>query len=467
MPSFSCMHCSQPIEADDALAGTTANCPACGGTLTIPALPAAERRPAESKPDVAPWLRAAPPATTSSESQSPAEPARESARNVAAGERPSHEIHSPVVRPKQPAGVWTWWPLTLIGTLVALAVTFTLTWVRPPTMAEAFGIQRRDTAACLFETLGALIVVAGTALVLGLVTAACVNAKAVSFGRIFSRVYAIAVLVLSSLHIKGAMHDPGKEAGWSTREIQRERKEALEKPFLPKLEDSRINLQNSAPQLDNALSRPLLPLDRRKLFRAIIDAHAAEVEQLNKDYISELQQAGVGQLWDAERVLGDERLAESRRILARLRASAQKYRARSAELMKRAPDLLMCLKTPDDVSPEVMARLRKSLERADTWFDGAWDMESEIRDIDAALLDHLEAARSRWKVKGGQFDFELKADLDRHKELCERRRDNAKYRREFHASAFLELKSNLMELVESGKAPIAAEMQEPIELPDL
>ena len=40
MAKFHCIHCGQRIDAPDELAGTDANCPACGGAITVPALSA-------------------------------------------------------------------------------------------------------------------------------------------------------------------------------------------------------------------------------------------------------------------------------------------------------------------------------------------------------------------------------------------------------------------------------------------
>ena len=37
MPKFNCTHCSQSIDAPEELAGTAANCPTCGGAITVPA----------------------------------------------------------------------------------------------------------------------------------------------------------------------------------------------------------------------------------------------------------------------------------------------------------------------------------------------------------------------------------------------------------------------------------------------
>ena len=36
MPKFECPHCSQSIDAPDELTGTDANCPTCGGAITVP-----------------------------------------------------------------------------------------------------------------------------------------------------------------------------------------------------------------------------------------------------------------------------------------------------------------------------------------------------------------------------------------------------------------------------------------------
>jgi len=39
MAKFHCIHCGQRIDAPVELAGTDANCPTCGGAITVPALP--------------------------------------------------------------------------------------------------------------------------------------------------------------------------------------------------------------------------------------------------------------------------------------------------------------------------------------------------------------------------------------------------------------------------------------------
>jgi DNA-directed RNA polymerase subunit RPC12/RpoP len=39
MSKFHCIHCGQRIDAPDELAGTDANCPTCGGAITVPPLP--------------------------------------------------------------------------------------------------------------------------------------------------------------------------------------------------------------------------------------------------------------------------------------------------------------------------------------------------------------------------------------------------------------------------------------------
>ena len=55
MAKFHCIHCGQRIDAPDELAGTDANCPACGGAITVPALPHA------TAPSTPPPLPATPP----------------------------------------------------------------------------------------------------------------------------------------------------------------------------------------------------------------------------------------------------------------------------------------------------------------------------------------------------------------------------------------------------------------------
>lgn len=45
MPNFNCPHCDQLIQADDASAGQTANCPACHGNITVPAAAGGKRIP--------------------------------------------------------------------------------------------------------------------------------------------------------------------------------------------------------------------------------------------------------------------------------------------------------------------------------------------------------------------------------------------------------------------------------------
>lgn len=43
--TFSCPHCNQTLEVDEAAAGSRIECPACNGVLTIPAAAAAARPP--------------------------------------------------------------------------------------------------------------------------------------------------------------------------------------------------------------------------------------------------------------------------------------------------------------------------------------------------------------------------------------------------------------------------------------
>ena len=64
MAKFECPHCPQRIDAPEELAGTNAECPACGGAITVPAL--SHTPPATPPPIPAAPVRQAPPANAGS-----------------------------------------------------------------------------------------------------------------------------------------------------------------------------------------------------------------------------------------------------------------------------------------------------------------------------------------------------------------------------------------------------------------
>ena len=59
MPKFNCPHCTQSIDAPEELAGTEAECPTCGGAITVPKQVLTEER--NSPPPLPPKKKKLPP----------------------------------------------------------------------------------------------------------------------------------------------------------------------------------------------------------------------------------------------------------------------------------------------------------------------------------------------------------------------------------------------------------------------
>lgn len=410
MPSFFCMHCGQRIEADDARAGSAANCPACGGAIHVPGATVA------TKPAMPPRVIAADPVVPAGE------------RAVAA-RSPDHADGDPLnsAEADAPAKPARWSPLPLIGTVAAIAVVVIMAANGRSALAEILRINRHGTSVSMGAMLGGFVLIAGIAVTIGLVIATCALGWKKPFARTFPPVYAIAVILVAGWRLTAGGTAPAPEVRTEYRKpggaLRRERLEEERKKAGEAVAGIKSDIDRILKETTNADGTPRdsafrfedtgADLTDPTQIRAIMQKMMNEMLVLQADYHAAIDRSGVTRLLVADRIANDAGMVESKKIMRQVHAIIADFRGRSADLLKRLPQYIEQVNLPSHLRDSAIEAYRKSVVNTIPVFQEMWDLEAASAEHMDELVAHLERTRARWQPIDGKFIFDWPTDSDR------------------------------------------------------
>lgn len=208
-----------------------------------------------------------------------------------------------------------------------------------------------------------------------------------------------------------------KDKGPSKAEVEEASKGLVEDT--QKFIASAINPDGSLKQNDLKFQPNANPQNQAEQLRAFTQTFFNDVSSQQKNYMDELDKAGISRLLDAKRISADPNFDESYTMLHRLGQVAKKHREKSEALIENFPDRVNGLNLDKATKEQIKKAFNTSLTTVRPQFKETWDLEEEILMQFRKIINHLQASRSRWQEQGGQFLFAEDADLARFNQYLE------------------------------------------------
>lgn len=131
-----------------------------------------------------------------------------------------------------------------------------------------------------------------------------------------------------------------------------------------------------------------------------------------RDYAAEMEGAGLGALFTNETLGRVDWLARAQITLQRAGEISAKYRAlgneRRQEFRARAEQLAVSSST----KTSLIAAVEESDRKKAAMVDRSWDIEDEVLAEASKAIDLLASAEGRWRIEGGELQFDRQSDLD-------------------------------------------------------
>jgi hypothetical protein len=376
MPVFYCAHCSQPIDADETLAGTEVGCPGCYAVIQVPGTaPAQEYQPYQ------------PPVFA----QAPGRPSASSGPHSSAPDK------------------WRIWA-PVLGTGVT-SILCLLKKLGEPTSSLDVALGNTGLPSLLGGAIGYTLAIVIFALVLALVIAAIAAACKKSFLTVLTRSYGI-VAVLFSLLMMVSMQNPrtgraplplaqSSQSNQRTQEELNKLQEDMQRGLIPG--NGATPSKTTTPPADDASDVEKMVLVTRQYFE--------ELAALQKSYTEELDKIGFTRLMNTQRVMADTDFSESEDILARARVLVKKQGDKMRESLASLPAKIRASNMSPAEKENGALNAEKGTPEAIVIFNETWGLEESVVDQLAAIMDLLRKRRGHWQVSNDLFLFNDPSDL--------------------------------------------------------
>ena len=137
-----------------------------------------------------------------------------------------------------------------------------------------------------------------------------------------------------------------------------------------------------------------------RFVKEFIDRFVAQ----RNDYLLELDAIGWSSILDAKRIRNDTTLSESKAMLERAKAIADKYEKKTADLMNGTRAYINALNISESNKREMLAGFARGISKSSKKIDEQWKLEKQVLlQFENVIL--LLAARKNWVVQGEQILF--------------------------------------------------------------
>ncbi len=180
-----------------------------------------------------------------------------------------------------------------------------------------------------------------------------------------------------------------------------------------KFMDSAMKPDGSLNNFDVEFKPKANPANQAEQLRAFIQTFYNDMASQQRDYMAELDKAGLPRLLEADRVAADKDFEESYAILYQARLVVKKHRQKTEDLIQTFPDRVKTLGFSAEIESNMRKSFDKSLLKVRPQFKESWDLEEEVVMNFRKIIHLLQASRSRWAPEDGRFMFQEQGDLDR------------------------------------------------------
>ena len=140
--------------------------------------------------------------------------------------------------------------------------------------------------------------------------------------------------------------------------------------------------------------------EMERFVKEFIDRFVAQ----RNDYLLELDAIGWSSILDAKRIRNDTTLSESKAMLERAKAIADKYEKKTADLMNGTRAYINALNISESNKREMLAGFARGISKSSKKIDEQWKLEKQVLlQFENVIL--LLAARKNWVVQGEQILF--------------------------------------------------------------
>ena len=451
---FSCRHCGQPIQADDALVGAEGNCPECGQLVVIPSramrakpramspelLAATFHEPEEKAPALAltplgpaaAQQAAAPAAPSAALPDSPAKekspsknlaamapplppPLKEAAlraerRTLGRFRKKARETESTeAAEDTDDAGSKSSMATLVTAVLAVVAVMISPLETFASSMAAKMG-------GVLIILVGAVVIAAAAGVVIG-VLAFLFNLR---FKAAFHSTYSFVVVIigffglLANFSLRGG--DPAKDKKAAQQMVAM--LESQLHSFTP--DPVAVDVAPSAPPAEK--SAPVLAVapEAENTGEKLLDfmrRFSSDMSHLRQEYHDSIEATGLSRLLDPNRLADDPNLAQSREIHANAVRVVGEYKERAESLLTDFPTRLESFGV-DGVTKRIVAKgFEWAVENAAPQFRENWEIEQQTINHMGEVIHLLEKAKGNWAIENGGYSFDRREDLQRFNEI--------------------------------------------------
>lgn len=379
------------MEATEAVAGVTGPCPQCGVAVTAPGGPP-------------PVQRLLPPPV----------PASASAAGVDAP--PHAEPPRGTVKSGNPV------LLVLGASLTAGFVCMAAICVHVSRPLEPDIFSKLKSPQVSGQAIIYAVGILTLALVIGMGTAALLLTFRQRFVTSLLRAYSISAVALSIALLSAGVTWQGKRFPWLPAEPKVS--DADLKKMADLMEDTlqwakKRKAGDDAGNLEFHSMSTAPPRTDAERMQAVTQKWLKELAEQQKDYLKELDSAGITRLLKPERVEADTGFVESKAMLGVIRETVTRHRKQGKAAIDGYPVDVAAVIQDDGMRKIMVTTINLRLAKSLPLLTERWDLEVALVDRYEELLKILESARGHWTVRNSQFLFQEDADVERYNKVMQ------------------------------------------------
>jgi hypothetical protein len=252
---------------------------------------------------------------------------------------------------------------------------------------------------------------------LALLVAAVASAILLAFKRPFRSTlaagYSISFFVLAALIALGQVVPLVVARSQEKRKQQVQQVDGMMEDMERALAESR-DADGMPKQTDFRLKQGELPkgANSMEIARHIVQSVMNDSIAIQNEYVAALEKEGLMRLLLPDRLDADKDFSESRKIVAALRETAERYKVKSLAIVNSVPERL----EKYDLSPAEKREFLKGYDdnrkTAPNVAEQNWKLELSIIGHMERAIEHLEATRSDWVLEGGTIAFVHDKDIE-------------------------------------------------------
>jgi hypothetical protein len=375
MPKFQCTRCGRTVESGGAFAPVDTRCPTCDIQMS------------PQQPEAVPVEIAPPPMNPPAPAGPPAFAA---------------QAYHPAER-KKPARIWIYLS-TIVGGILLVASGLLKEWrgSSPEQVGFAAGLG-----------IGMMIFTMFLALLVAAVASAILLAFKRPFRSTLAGAYSISFFVLAALIALGQVFPLVLARNKEKREQQVQQVDGMMEDMERALAESR-DADGMPKQTDFRIKQGELPkgASSMEVARHIVQSVMNDSIAIQNEYVAALEKEGLMRLLLPERLDADKDFSESRKIVAALRETAERYRVKSLAVAKSVPERLEKYDLSAAEKRDFLKGYGNKNTSAPNIAEQNWKLELSIIDHMERAIDHLEATRSDWILENGAVAFLHDKDIE-------------------------------------------------------